>query len=333
MHAARAETCTALDDVVRSFSCPHAKSASGSAPTAIAKGVAYGHVASSNVALNKPTEQSSTLAGASSSRAVDGNIATGWGGSSVAHTRTEDNPWWRVDLQAQRTIAAVRVVNRGDCCGTRLDLFTVKVGDQVCGSNLVVPEGETGDFICEGGPLVASSVTIELPGNGRVLAVRPLCSCSCYVRALALTTVSCLQLAEVEVYEAGPIVVSTENAAAGKPTSQSSTGYGGASSRAVDGNADTSWGSGSCTHTSTETDPWWRTDLEQELAIANVKITNRGCVAVAVRVLCRLPENVAGTVVATGCRTSKSKWATPTVGMPTPSVEASTVSLRGRHWM
>jgi len=146
----------------------------------------------------------------------------------------------------------VRVVNRGDCCGTRLDLFTVKVGDQVCGSNLVVPQGETGDFICEGGPLVASSVTIELPGNGRVLA-----------------------LAEVEVYEAGT-VASTENAAAGKPTLQSSTGYGGASSRAVDGNADTSWGSGSCTHTSTETDPWWRTDLEQELAIANVKITNRG---------------------------------------------------------
>ena len=42
---------------------------------------------------------------------------------------------------------------------------------------------------------------------------------------LALTTVSCLQLAEVEVYEAGT-VASTENASAGKPTSQSSTGYG-----------------------------------------------------------------------------------------------------------
>ena len=147
------------------------------------EGVAYGHIASINVALNRPTEQSSTGHGGSSSRAVDGNTATGWSDNSIAHTSIEDNPWWRVDLQAQRTVAAVRVINRGDCCGTRLDLFTVKVGDQVCGSNLVVPEGETGDFICEGGPLVASSVTIELPGKQRVLSVRPLCSCSCCVRA------------------------------------------------------------------------------------------------------------------------------------------------------
>ena len=67
--------------------------------------------------------------------------------------------------------------------------------------------------------------------------------------------------------------------AAGKPTSQSSTGHGGSSSRAVDGNDDTSWGSSSCTHTNSESNPWWRVDLEQELAVETVTLTNRGCVA------------------------------------------------------
>ena len=69
--------------------------------------------------------------------------------------------------------------------------------------------------------------------------------------------------------------------AAGKPTSQSSTSYGGSSSRAVDGNDSTSWGSKSCTHTKKESNPWWRVDIQQELAVETVTVTNRGYAALA----------------------------------------------------
>lgn len=65
------------------------------------------------------------------------------------------------------------------------------------------------------------------------------------------------------------------HAAEGKPTSQSSTCCGGSSSRAVDGNTDTTWGGGSCTHTTSSNGPWWRVDLEQELHVQTVTLTNR----------------------------------------------------------
>ena len=65
------------------------------------------------------------------------------------------------------------------------------------------------------------------------------------------------------------------NAAAGKPTAQSSTGHGGVASRAVDGDTRTSWGSGSCTHTNGGAS-WWRVDLEKEYVVRSVGLWNRG---------------------------------------------------------
>jgi len=135
------------------------------------EGADYDPVSSTNIARGKPTTQSSTMYWASGSRAVDGNTNPDFMQWSVTHTNTEDNPWWQVDLQAQRTVKSVRVVNRGDCCSSVLNLFTIKVGDQVCDSNLAIPEGETGDFLCTGGPLVGSTVRIELPGTQRVLTL------------------------------------------------------------------------------------------------------------------------------------------------------------------
>jgi hypothetical protein len=66
------------------------------------------------------------------------------------------------------------------------------------------------------------------------------------------------------------------NAARGKPTSQSSKSHGGHSSRAVDGNARTDWGGNSCTHTKTQNNPWWRVDLQKDMKIKKVQVTNRG---------------------------------------------------------
>ena len=64
-----------------------------------------------------------------------------------------------------------------------------------------------------------------------------------------------------------------------RPTTQSSTCCHGASSRAVDGNKNTQWRGNSCTHTHKQNNPWWRVDLEKELAVETLSVTNRGCVA------------------------------------------------------
>jgi hyaluronoglucosaminidase len=67
------------------------------------------------------------------------------------------------------------------------------------------------------------------------------------------------------------------NVAAGKPASQSSEGYGGGASRAVDGNTDGNWGAGSVTHTAEDgsPEPWWQVDLQAALPIHSVQVWNR----------------------------------------------------------
>ncbi|XP_048581662.1 fucolectin-6-like [Nematostella vectensis] len=68
----------------------------------------------------------------------------------------------------------------------------------------------------------------------------------------------------------------TENIALGKPTNQSSTAWDGVQSRAVDGNRNSAWVGGSCTHTDNEAAPWWQVDLETTKSIAEVLIVARG---------------------------------------------------------
>ena len=38
------------------------------------------------------------------------------------------NPWWRVDLGRVKPVNEVYIVNRGDCCGDRLNPFEIRVG-------------------------------------------------------------------------------------------------------------------------------------------------------------------------------------------------------------
>merc|ERR1719471_319527 len=63
----------------------------------------------------------------------------------------------------------------------------------------------------------------------------------------------------------------------GKRTKQSSTCYGGVSSRAVDGDASSNYGKSSCTHTCyNRGHAWWEVDLGQTYMIETVRVTNRG---------------------------------------------------------
>lgn len=74
-----------------------------------------------NVALNKPTQQSSTAFGGMSSRAVDGNTDGAFFSNSVTHSDLDSGAWWMVDLGAEYLIESVTVFNRTVCCGERLN--------------------------------------------------------------------------------------------------------------------------------------------------------------------------------------------------------------------
>ena len=78
-------------------------------------------------------------------------------------------------------------------------------------------------------------VRVRLPGKARILS-----------------------LAEVQILKTGD---GAELQKAGTP-SQSSTGFGGASDRAIDGKTDGKYDAGSVTHTESQDDPWWLVDLE-----------------------------------------------------------------------
>ena len=73
-----------------------------------------------NLALNKPTNQSSTNHSYASSYAVDGLFNTN--ALSAPYCAVTSDPaggpnWWMVDLQQVITIGYVVLTNRADCCG------------------------------------------------------------------------------------------------------------------------------------------------------------------------------------------------------------------------
>jgi hypothetical protein len=62
----------------------------------------------------------------------------------------------------------------------------------------------------------------------------------------------------------------------GMPAKQSSTGWGGAASRAVDGNKNANYGGRSCTHTYRDRGgSWWEVELANVTTIEAVRVTNR----------------------------------------------------------
>ena len=62
--------------------------------------------------------------------AVDGNDNTDWSQNSCTMTRTENNPWWRVDLGSSVPVTDVFIVNR-DCgagCANQFRDFEIRIG-------------------------------------------------------------------------------------------------------------------------------------------------------------------------------------------------------------
>jgi len=67
-----------------------------------------------NLALKGKTKQSSTDFGGDARRAIDGNTDGDYNKNSVSHTKSEDNPWWEVDLGKVVAIDRVVLWNRTD---------------------------------------------------------------------------------------------------------------------------------------------------------------------------------------------------------------------------
>lgn len=65
------------------------------------------------------------------------------------------------------------------------------------------------------------------------------------------------------------------NLALKKPARQSSTDYGGAASRAVDGNREGNYFAGSVSHTANTPNEWWEVDLGGQKQISQIKLWNR----------------------------------------------------------
>jgi Protein of unknown function (DUF1553)/Protein of unknown function (DUF1549)/Planctomycete cytochrome C/F5/8 type C domain len=91
-----------------------------------------------------------------------------------------------------------------------------------------------------------------------------------YLRVTLPNAKEGLALAEVQVFSKG------ENIAVRGKASQSSTDFGGAPERAIDGNTNGNFTKGkSVSHTGRDKDPWWEVDLGKEAEIENIMIWNR----------------------------------------------------------
>jgi len=121
-----------------------------------------------NVALGRPTFQSSTAFGGSSSRAVDGNTSGVYRNDSTTHTANSNQPWWRVDLDETTSLESIIIFNRTDnCCVDRLSNFTVEAlseTGEVLGSLFISNSPSPSRSIRANG-IRAKSIRIRLEGT------------------------------------------------------------------------------------------------------------------------------------------------------------------------
>ncbi|HEX8500465.1 MAG TPA: S8 family serine peptidase [Pyrinomonadaceae bacterium] len=141
-----------------------------------------------NLALGRPTSQSSEAAGGASGRAVDGNTDGNWYVASTTHTDYQPQPWWQVDLGSVQSIGSVRLWNRTDCCADRLSNFYVLVSDQPFNSTdlgTAINQAGVSNYYTAG--QAANPLTVPVNRTGR------------YVR-VQLSGANYLSLAEAEVF-------------------------------------------------------------------------------------------------------------------------------------
>ena len=119
---------------------------------------------------SRVTSQSSTGWNGHAARAIDGNPDTNYGAGSCTHTNHDNSPWWQIRLAGETTVYAVKVTNRGDCCGGRLNGLEVTVNGQLCASGVSFSQGETKEITCTA-PVTGTDVRLEIPGRREYLTL------------------------------------------------------------------------------------------------------------------------------------------------------------------
>ncbi|XP_077083583.1 uncharacterized protein LOC143736771 [Siphateles boraxobius] len=173
--------------------------------------------------------------------------------STCAHTQSQSNPWWKLDLLTVYSVNRVLITNRLSCCSERINGAEIRVGNDssnlfsnpICAVIPVIPAGASYSYSCN--RMEGRYVIVVIPGSDRILT-----------------------LCEVEVY-----VVYPGNLATGRSVTQSSTISSWFAKQAIDFNLGFTRPESACSSTTSQTNPWWRLDLQQIYRVSRVVVTNR----------------------------------------------------------
>nr|XP_033790126.1 fucolectin-5-like isoform X2 [Geotrypetes seraphini] len=130
---------------------------------------------SENIARKGVATQSSLMASGVPKFAIDGNQNGNYHEYSCTHTSHDNRPWWQLDLQESKKIAAVVVANRIDCCSTRLTGAEIRVGNSpdlnnpLCGKITDVSQGSVFKLCCGG--MEGRYVTVVIPDRTEYLTL------------------------------------------------------------------------------------------------------------------------------------------------------------------
>ncbi|BDS07808.1 hypothetical protein NT6N_28480 [Oceaniferula spumae] len=213
---------------------------------------------------------SASSANVPSERGIDGNYDGRFNNGSVTHTANDDsvNSFYQVDLGEARDITNVVLYNRRDCCGGRLQNYSLQASnDANFGSTLYD----------SGNQAAAAGITARFDTGG--VNAR-------YVRvqrnSLANTGGgSVISLAEIDVFGGGA-TYNFSNIALGSTANQSTTLNNlndPNASKAIDGNLSFSFNNGGTTHTDpgVNGDPvFWETTFSSLSNINEIALYNRG---------------------------------------------------------
>ncbi len=212
-----------------------------------------------NLIAGSTASQSSTAFGGAAARAIDGILTGDFASNSVTHTGDEQYPWWGADFGSAAKVSTVEVYNRTESNAERLSDYWVMVSDRPFTAGLSPAAQAAQSWVSSSHQTTqaGSPAAVTIPG-GKV---------GQYVRVQLAGTGS-LALTEVKAFSA-------ENLAFGKTATQSSTEYGGAASRANDGNTNGIFASRSVSHTGNDQYAWWDTNLGTASNVSSVQIYNR----------------------------------------------------------
>lgn len=232
-----------------------------------------------NIARGKPAIQTSTQPGGEASRAVDGNRDPDYTKGGASHTASiSHDQYWQVDLQGTFAISEIKIFN------TTNDM---KFGEslQIWAGNTLVWTAPIPFHWAAATKEIGLVATFAVPPNIAGTHVRVTNQANWHL-SIAEVEVAGVQLqmtlaqaeAQAKAQELARVLEERKtNIARGKPAMQTTTGWGGEASRAVDGNKDGMYTRNSVTSTiGIDAAQYWQVNLEGKFVINGVNIWQSG---------------------------------------------------------